>query len=149
MQPPRRQRRRLIVKQLDLAQTRYPSARARREGPTNGSMTLGIRQLGWLPLALVLFSLAGLAITPMVLTQRTRTLRAQVRRVAEPERLLLGDLRLGLAHELSLAQNFALTRESALWFAYHRSAARNDSLLQQLDLTLRGLGPAASAAIAS
>src|SRR5438445_79668 len=57
MQPPRRQRRRLIVKQLDLAQTRYPSARARREGPTNGSMTLGIRQLGWLPLALVLSSL--------------------------------------------------------------------------------------------
>jgi len=137
------------VKQLDLAQVRDPSARARRDGAMNASVINGIRQLGWLPLALVLFSLAGLAITPMVLTHRTRALRDEVRRVAEPERLLLGDLRLGLAHELSLAQTFALTRESALWFAYHRAAARNDSLLQQLDITLRGLGPAAVGAVSS
>ena len=134
---------------VDLAQRSDRRVRDRRESSANGAITLGTRQLSWLPLGLVLFSLAGLAITPLFLQQRTRSLRDEIRRVAEPERLLLGELRLGLAHELSLAQTFALTRESAVWFAYHHAATRNDSLLQQLDLTLRGMGPNSRSAMAA
>jgi signal transduction histidine kinase len=97
--------------------------------------------LPWIPLVLIVLSLAGLVITPMVLRERTRSLRADVREVAEPARLLLNELRLGLARELSLAQRFALAPESNVWFAYHRTSVRDDSLLARLDVTLREIGP--------
>lgn len=128
-----------------VAQTSDRRIRDRREG--NGGIALGTRKLAWLPLSLVVFSLAGLAITPLLLQRRTHTIREEVRSVAEPGRLLLGELRLGLARELSLAQRFALTRESSQWFAYHRAAARDDSLVARLDFTLRGMGASARAAM--
>src|SRR4051812_33590460 len=73
------------------------------------------RLAAWVPLALVLFALAGLVLTPLTLRQRTRSMRADMRAVAEPTRLLLGDLRLGLARENSLAQRFALEPQNESW----------------------------------
>jgi hypothetical protein len=81
--------------------------------------------------------------------QHTRELRKSIRIVSEPSHLLLGELRVGLARELSLAQRFALSRESSQWFAYHGTAASDDSLLVKLDQTLRGMGAAARASVAS
>ena len=103
--------------------------------------------LPWLPLVLLVLSLAGLVMTSLVMRQHTRNLRADVRGIAEPARLLLGELRLGLARELSLAQSFALSPESRVWFAYHRTSARDDSLLARLDVTLRQIGPSPRPAI--
>jgi signal transduction histidine kinase len=103
--------------------------------------------LPWLPLVLLVLSLAGLVMTSLVMRQHTRNLRADVRVVAEPARLLLGELRLGLARELSLAQSFALSPESRVWFAYHRASARDDSLLARLDATLRQIGPSSRPAV--
>jgi signal transduction histidine kinase len=107
------------------------------------------RRLAWVPLSLVMLSLAGLAITPLLLQHYTRELRLSVRMVAEPSHLLVGELRVGLAHELSLAQRFALSRESGQWFAYHAAAASDDSILVKLDQTLHGMGAAARASLAS
>jgi len=50
-----------------------------RDSHANGLSILGVRNLSWLPLSLVVLSLAGLAITPLVLQQRTRNLREDVR----------------------------------------------------------------------
>ena len=110
---------------------------------------LGVRNLSWLPLSLVVLSLAGLAITPLVLQQRTRNLREDVREVGEPGRLLLGELRLGLARELSTAERFALTGASNDWFGYHRAASRDDSLVARLDQTLRAMGSSSRLAVAN
>ena len=107
------------------------------------------RRLSWVPLFLVMLSLAGLAISPLVLQHHTSELRSSIRMVAEPSHLLLGELRVGLARELSLAQRFALTRESAQWFAYHGAAASDDSLLVKLEQTLHGMGAPARAALAT
>ena len=107
------------------------------------------RRLSWVPLSLVMLSLTGLAITPLALQHHTRELRMSVRMVSEPSHLLLGELRVGLARELSLAQRFALSRESAQWFAYHSAAASDDSILVKLEQTLRGMGAAAHASLAA
>lgn len=123
----------------------------RRDVDTNGFVNQNgrWRRFSWMPLTLVMLSLAGLAITPLVLQQHTRDLRRSIRLVSEPSHLLLGELRVGLARELSLAQRFALTRESGQWFAYHGAAASDDSLLAKLDQTLRGMGAAARSSLAS
>jgi len=121
-------------------------ARDRRAGHEENGRP---RRLSWVPLLLVMLSLAGLAISPLVLQHHTRELRSSIRMVAEPSHLLLGELRIGLARELSLAQRFALTRESAQWFAYHGAAASDDSLLVKLEQTLHGMGAPARAALAT
>ena len=120
-----------------------------RDSHANSLSFLGVRNLSWLPLSLVVLSLAGLAITPLVLQQRTRNLREDVREVGEPGRLLLGELRLGLARELSTAERFALTGASNDWFGYHRAAARDDSLVARLDETLRAMGSSSRMAVAN
>jgi signal transduction histidine kinase len=120
-----------------------------RDPHANGVAMLGVRNLSWLPLSLVVLSLAGLAITPLVLQQRTRNLREDVREVGEPGRLLLGELRLGLARELSTAERFALTGASSDWFGYHRAASRDDSLVARLDETLRAMGRSSRLAVAN
>jgi len=132
-----------------VAQTSEQQSSERRETHANSLSFFGIRSLSWLPLTLVVLSLAGLAITPLVLQQRTRNMRDDVREVGEPGRLLLGELRLGLARELSTAERFALTGASDDWFGYHRAAARDDSLVGKLDLTLRGMGNMSRSAVAN
>lgn len=133
------------------AQTKGRRRNERRDLDTNGFMHQNgrARRLSWMPLTLVMLSLAGLAITPLVLQQHTRDLRRSIRMVSEPSHLLLGELRVGLARELSLAQRFALTRESGQWFAYHSAAASDDSVLVKLDQTLHGMGAAARGALAN
>src|SRR5207253_1799096 len=42
--------------------------------------------------------------------------------------------------EFSLAQRFSLSGQSSDWFAYHRAAASDDSLMSRLDNTLRNFG---------
>jgi signal transduction histidine kinase len=123
-----------------VAQTSDRRTRERREPSSADGVALGARHLSWLPLTLVILSLAGLAIAPLVLQQRTENLRTDLRSAAEPGRMMLGELRLGLAHELSVAQRFALSGASSDWFAYHRAVATDDSLLSRLDVMLRGLG---------
>lgn len=105
--------------------------------------------LSWVPLTLVVLSLTGLALTPLILRERTIGLRADVRNVAEPARLELGNLRLGLARELTFSQRFALSPESALWFDYHDVVARDDSLLSQLESTVAEIGPVGDRAVRS
>ena len=103
--------------------------------------------VAWLPLTLVVLSLAGLVLTPLALRQETKNMRLDMRSAAEPTRLLLGDLRLGLAREQALAQRFAVAPENTSWAAFHRAAARDDSVLARLGATLRGLGADAQTAI--
>ena len=67
-------------------------------------------------------------------------MRLDMRSAAEPTRLLLGDLRLGLAREQALAQRFAVAPENTSWAAFYRAAARDDSVLSRLGVTLRNLG---------
>jgi len=117
----------------------------RRE--SNGAVTIGTRHFSWLPLTLVVLSLAGLAIAPLVLQQRTRYLREDIRSVGEPGRLLLGELRLGLARELALAQAFAVSRDRGLLFDFQRAAARDDSLMSRLGATLHDMGVGARASV--
>lgn len=122
--------------------------RDRREPISADGVALGARHLSWLPLTLVILSLAGLAIAPIVLQQRTENLRTDLRSAAEPGRMMLGELRLGLAHELSVAQRFALSGASSDWFAYHRAVATDDSLMSRLDVMLRTLSVPARLSIA-
>jgi signal transduction histidine kinase len=105
------------------------------------------RGLSWLPLALVVLSLTGLAIAPFALQRYTRGLRQEVRRTSDPARLILGELRLGLARETALAQQYWLDRETRVWLGYHRAAARDDSLLAQLESTLQTAGAPTQAAL--
>lgn len=120
-------------------------SRDRREGI--GIVTSRTRHLSWLPLTLVVLSLAGLAVAPLVLQQRTSYLRDDIRIVGEPGRLLLGELRLGLARELALAQRFTVSRDRSHLFEFQRIAARDDSLLTRLNTTLHDMGPAARSSI--
>ena len=103
--------------------------------------------VAWLPLTLVVLSLAGLVLTPLALRQETKNMRFDMRSAAEPTRLLLGDLRMGLAREQALAQRFAVTPENTSWSAFYRAAARDDSVLARLDATVRGLGVQAQTSI--
>ena len=119
--------------------------RDRRE--STGGIAIGARHFSWLPLTLVVLSLAGLAIAPLVLQQRTRYLRDDIRSVGEPGRLLLGELRLGLARELALAQRYTVSRDRGLLFEFQRTSARDDSLLSSLGTTLRDMGPVARASV--
>ncbi|HEY7236961.1 MAG TPA: ATP-binding protein [Gemmatimonadaceae bacterium] len=120
--------------------------RERRE--PNGAIGTGARHLSWLPLLLVVLSLAGLAAAPLVLQQRTRNVRDDMRSVGEPGRLLLGELRLGLARELATEMRFAVDREASALVEFQRAASRDDSLLGRLDATLRVMGPDARASVA-
>src|SRR5437773_5101159 len=131
---------------VQLAHSIDPRLRDSRE--SLGAVTTAVRHLSWLPLSLVVLSLAGLAVAPLVLQQRTRYLREDIRSVGEPGRLLLGELRLGLARELALAQRFAVSRDRDLLFEFQRTAARDDSLLSRLDATLHEMGAAARASVA-
>jgi signal transduction histidine kinase len=103
----------------------------------------------WLPLTLVILSLAGLMLAPRALRQHTKSMRADIRSVAEPTRLLLGDLRLGLAQEQTLAQRMAVAPESSVFLRYRRTVARDDSVLGRLRDTLRSLGTQARASVDS
>jgi hypothetical protein len=120
--------------------------RDRRE--PNGAIGTGARHLSWLPLLLVVLSLTGLAIAPLVLQQRTRNVRDDIRSVGEPGRLLLGELRVGLARELSMGMRFAVGREASSLMEFQRAASSDDSLLGRLDATLRVMGPEARASVA-
>ena len=120
--------------------------RDRRE--PNGAIGTGARHLSWLPLLLVVLSLTGLAIAPLVLQQRTRDVRDDIRSVGEPGRLLLGELRVGLARELSMGMRFAVGRETSSLVEFQRAASSDDSLLGRLDATLRVMGPDARASVA-
>src|SRR5436305_12122731 len=64
------------------------------------------RIMAWIPLALVILSLAGVAFAPLRVRERTKRMRSDMRSASEPTRLLLGDLRAGLAREQALAQRF-------------------------------------------
>ena len=132
---------------IDMPTAKVPDRRAHERRNGRRFQRAAARYLPWVPLMLIVLSFAGLVLTPMVLRQRTRNLRADVRRVAEPTRLLLGELRLGLARELSLAQRFALSPQSQVWFAYHRASARGDSVLARLEGTLGEIGPGARSSV--
>ncbi|HEX4467903.1 MAG TPA: ATP-binding protein [Gemmatimonadaceae bacterium] len=120
-------------------------SRDRRE--SIGIVTSGTRHLSWLPLTLVVLSLAGLAVAPLMLQQRTSYLRDDIRVVGEPGRLLLGELRLGLARELAFAQRFTVSRDRSHLFEFQRTATRDDSLLARLNTTLHEMGPAARSSV--
>ena len=119
-------------------------AKNRRRGERRSSFHVNWsavpRLVAWVPLALVLLALAGLVLTPIVLRERTREMRSDMRAVADPTRLLLGDLRLGLARENSLAQRFALEPRIESWQAYYRTVAHDDTVLTRLGGSLRSLG---------
>ena len=132
---------------IEISTAKVPDRRAHERRAGRYIQRAAARYLPWVPLVLIVLSFAGLVLTPMVLRQRTRNLRADVRRVAEPTRLLLGELRLGLARELSLAQRFALSPESQVWFAYHRASAHDDSVLARLEGTLGEIGPGARSSV--
>ena len=123
------------------------SRKARNRRESTGAVILGTRHLSWLPLTLVVLSLAGLAIAPLVLQQRTSYLRDDIRSVGEPGRLLLGELRLGLARELALAQRYTVSRDRSQLFDFQRIAARDDSILARLNTTLHDMGPAARSSV--
>lgn len=125
----------------------HSSSRKSHARESIGIVTIGTRHLSWLPLTLVVLSLAGLAVAPLVLQQRTSYLRDDIRVVGEPGRLLLGELRLGLARELALAQQFTVSRDRTNLFDFQRTAARDDSLLGRLNTTLHEMGPAARSSV--
>src|SRR5215471_8232641 len=130
------------------AHVAHSSSRTSRDGRESiGIVTHSTRHLSWLPLTLVVLSLAGLAVAPLVLQQRTSYLRDDIRIVGEPGRLLLGELRLGLARELALAQHFTVSRDPSHLFDFQRTAARDDSLLARLNTTLHDMGPAARSSV--
>ena len=89
----------------------------------------GARHLSWLPLTLVVLS------WPDWLSRRSccnnaRAICATIFAcVGEPGRLLLGELRLGLARELAFAQRFTVSRDRCHLFEFQRTATRDDSLL--------------------
>ncbi|HEY2379264.1 MAG TPA: ATP-binding protein [Gemmatimonadaceae bacterium] len=119
-------------------------SRKSRDGREHtGLVRTSTRHLSWLPLTLVILSLAGLAIAPLVLQQRTSYMRDDIRAVGEPGRLLLGELRLGLARELALSQRFTISRDRSLLADFQKASARDDSLLARLNATLHEMGPAA------
>ena len=123
------------------------SRKSRDRSESIGIVTSRTRHLSWLPLTLVVLSLAGLAVAPLVLQQRTSYLRDDIRIVGEPGRLQLGELRLGLARELALAQRFTVSRDRSHLFEFQRTAARDDSLLARLNTTLHDMGPAARSSV--
>ena len=130
------------------AHVAHSGSRKSRDGRESiGIVTSGTRHLSWLPLTLVVLSLAGLAVAPLVLQQRTSYLRDDIRVVGEPGRLLLGELRLGLARELALAQRFTVSRDRSHLFEFQRTATRDDSLLTRLNTTLHEMGPAARSSV--
>src|SRR5205814_588203 len=102
--------------------------------------------LAWVPLALVILSLTGVAFASLVVRQRTRRMRLDLRRASEPTRLQLGDLRIGLAQEQALAQRVTLATDAGYWTLYRRATARDDSALQKIGTAMSGLGPDARAA---
>ncbi len=104
------------------------------------------RILSWLPLTLVILSLAGVAFASLVVRQRTRRMRSDLRSASEPTRLQLGDLRIGLAREQALAQRVTLATDAGFWTLYRRATARDDSALQKIGAAMSGLGPDARAA---
>jgi len=73
-------------------------------------------------------------------------MRSDLRSASEPTRLLLGDLRAGLAREQALAQRFTVAPESVYWTLYHRAAARDDSALDRIGTAMHDLGPDAQKA---
>ena len=85
------------------------------------------RVLSWVPLTLVILSLAGVAFASLVVRQRTRRMRFDLRSASEPTRLLLGDLRVGLAREQALAQRVTFATDAGYWTMYRRATARDDS----------------------
>jgi len=107
------------------------------------------RILSWLPLALVILSLAGVAFASLVVRQRTKRMRFDLRSASEPTRLALGELRVGLAREQALAQRVTLAADSVYWTLYRRTTARDDSSLQKIGTAMRGLGPDARSAFAT
>ena len=97
--------------------------------------------MSWVPLALVILSLAGIAFAPLVVRERTKRMRSDMRNASEPTRLLLGDLRAGLAREQTLAQRFTVDHAPAYWTSYARTVARDDSVLNRIGVAMKVLGP--------
>ena len=93
------------------------------------------------PLTLVILSLAGVAFASLVVRQRTKRMRFDLRSASEPTRLQLGDLRIGLAREQALAQRVRSRPIAGYWTLYRRATARDDSALQRIGTAMRALDP--------
>jgi signal transduction histidine kinase len=129
----------MTMRELSLGQS-TDRRRGERRNRFSVDWTAVPKFVAWIPLTLVVLSLAGLVLTPLVMRERTKHLRLDMRSAGEPTRLLLGDLRFGLAREQVLAQRFAVAPETTSWAAYQRAVVLDDSVLTQLNSRLHSVG---------
>ncbi|MBX6363712.1 MAG: PAS domain S-box protein, partial [Gemmatimonadetes bacterium] len=99
------------------------------------------RRRTFIPLALVLVSLASLILVPFLVQRSVDELRREITHVAEPARALVTEIQLVLALEVAGARAFLLTGDSRYAVAHEAArVARTQAIARLLPLTRR-LGP--------
>lgn len=115
--------------------------------PAPEAAPAGKRPLVYLAHAFVLFSLVALLLVPVILFQRTESLREDIRTTARPAISLVDDVELALAGQVSAIRGWLLTNDEsfrAFFYGARDDAAEAFSALEPL---VEQLGPTAGAAL--